>query len=89
VNHAIHDIKDNHTIEYLGISPREYMEYLESMFTPEMTRENHGVYWHIDHITPIMYNNPTDEERIQRLHYTNTQPLIIGENLKKGNRYIG
>lgn len=44
--------------------------------------------WHIDHIIPIKYQNPTLDDVIDRLHYTNTQPLWKHENLAKGNRYI-
>ena len=54
-----------------------------------MTWENYGKIWHIDHIVPINYNNPTLEEVIKRLHYLNTQPLWASENISKGNRYIG
>ena len=49
-----------------------------------MTWDNYGE-WHIDHITPLKYNNPSLEEVIERLHYTNTQPLWAEDNLSKGN----
>jgi hypothetical protein len=35
------------------------------------------------------YNKPTLEEVIERFHLSNTQPLLVEDNLKKGNRYIG
>lgn len=54
-----------------------------------MTWENYGKIWHIDHIVPINYKNPTLDEVIKRLHYLNTQPLWASENISKGNRYIG
>ena len=53
-----------------------------------MNWQNHGKLWHIDHKIPLKYNNPTLEEVIQRLHYTNTQPLYATENIAKGNRFI-
>ena len=53
-----------------------------------MTWETHGD-WHIDHITPLKYNNPTIEEVMERLHWTNTQPLWASENISKSNRFIG
>lgn len=34
----------------------------------------------------IYYN---EEDVIERLHYTNTQPMWDWQNLEKGNRYIG
>jgi len=53
-----------------------------------MTWDNHGE-WHIDHIIPLKYENPTIEEMIERLHWENTQPLWATDNKAKGNRYIG
>ena len=53
-----------------------------------MSWDNHGE-WHIDHIIPLKYNNPTLEQSIERLHYKNTQPKWESENIAKGNGYIG
>ena len=53
-----------------------------------MTWENYGE-WEIDHIIPIKYQKPSIEEVIERLNYTNTQPLWASKNRSKGNRYIG
>lgn len=52
-----------------------------------MSWDNYGE-WEIDHIVPIMYNNPTLTEVEQRLHWTNTQPMWKEENMSKGNRQI-
>ena len=53
-----------------------------------MSWENHG-QWHIDHITPLNYGNPTIEEQIKRLHWTNTQPLWRTDNRLKGDKIDG
>ena len=71
-----------------------FFRQAESMLEPsykeklDMSWDNHGD-WHIDHIIPLKYDNPTLEQTIQRLHYTNTQPLWATENISKGNRYVG
>ncbi len=54
-----------------------------------MTWENYGKVWHVDHIIPLLYSEPTMKEVEARLHYTNTQPMFAVENMSKGNRYIG
>ena len=58
-----------------------------------MSWENYGKVWQIDHITPLNYRidnqNPTLEEIIERLHWTNTQAMYNVENMSKGNKYIG
>ena len=85
--------KTQHTIEYLGCSLIEYKRHIEKMFKKDMSWDNIGVLWHIDHIIPIKYreNNikPSIEEQIKRLHYANTQPLYAIDNLRKGNRFVG
>ena len=77
------------SIEYLGCDIETFREHLEERFKDGMTWENYGKEWHIDHIIPVQYENPSTEEVIKRLHYTNTQPLWALENISKGNRYIG
>ena len=86
------DFKEKQSIKYLGCPIDFYVEYLEKLFKPGMTWENHSPRgWHIDHIIPLKYDDGsgiTLEKTIERLHYTNTQPLWSHENLSKGNRYI-
>jgi hypothetical protein len=81
----------------LGCTIQQFREHIgnqlseQDIFTnkPLMTWDNYGNVWHIDHITPIKYNNPTLEEVVERLHWSNTQPLYADENISKGNRFIG
>ena len=59
----------------------EFKKHIEKSFQEGMSWGNHGDVWHIDHIIPLKYENPTLEEVIERLHYTNTQALTIADNL--------
>jgi len=88
VYRALQSDKEKHSIEYLGCSIQNFKEHIEKQFTEGMTWDNHGE-WHIDHIIPLKYENPTIEEMIERLHWENTQPLWATDNKAKGNRYIG
>ncbi len=71
---------------YLGCCIDEYMIFLESKFEKGMNWNNYATVWEIDHIRPL---NPiyeiSQEEKIKRFHYTNTQPLFVEENSYKGN----
>jgi hypothetical protein len=89
IKHALKKSKSKKSIEYLGCDIATFKEHLEKKFVDGMNWENYGKVWHIDHIIPINYKNPTLEEVIERLHYLNTQPLWASENISKGNRYIG
>lgn len=88
VHHALHSKKSNHSIEYLGCDITTFRKHIEEQFTAGMTWKNYGK-WQIDHIVPIKFNNPTLQQVIARLHYTNTQPLWKVDNLAKGNKYCG
>ena len=84
--------KSKHSIEYLGCSIEEFKQHIEAQFTEGMDWNNHGSgegKWNIDHITPIKYESPTIEQVMERLHFTNTQPMWALENIAKGNRFIG
>jgi len=87
---ALKQEKTCSTIEYLGCSIQELKTYLESKFEEGMNWDNHGTEWHVDHIVPIRYESPDDiATTVQRLHYTNLQPLWASENYIKGNRWVG
>jgi len=88
IYHALKRKKTKRTMEYLRCTIEEFKKHIEDQFQEGMTWDNHGD-WHIDHIIPLYYENPSIEEVIERLHYKNTQPLWAEENISKGNRYVG
>jgi len=69
--------KCSSSIKYLGCDIKSYKSYLESKFLPEMSWENYGEIWEIDHIRPCASFDLTILEEQQKcFHYTNTQPLF-------------
>lgn len=74
-------------LDILGCSVEYFKEYIASKFKGNMTWENRGKVWHLDHIKPCAKFNLSDESQ-QRIcfHYTNMQPLFVAENLVKGDR---
>jgi hypothetical protein len=88
INQQLKGNKEGNTNEYLGCTTEEYKKHLESKFVENMKWENYGKLWNIDHIIPLQYNKPTLLEVIERLHWTNTQPLLIDENFSKKNKNI-
>ncbi len=66
--------KNKKSIEVLGCDIKFFKEYLESKFTKDMSWDNYGLVWDIDHITPLA--SALSEDDVIRLnHYTNLQPL--------------
>jgi hypothetical protein len=87
--------KSHSAIDLIGCTIDEYVEYLENLFYPEMTWENHGTVWEIDHIKPCDAFNLIDpDEQKTCFHYSNTTPLFktteiaisLGYNNILGNR---
>ena len=78
--------KKSRTRDILGISIKEFKEYLELKFEDWMTWDNHGEYngdynhgWDLDHIIPIS-SAKTEEDIIRLNHHTNFQPLCSKVN---------
>src|SRR5947209_1652763 len=55
--------KSAKSLELLGCTPEQFREYLEKQFQHGMTWENHGDYWHIDHIRPCASFDFTIEKK--------------------------
>jgi hypothetical protein len=69
--------KEISIIDLIGCSIKELKLHLESLFLPEMSWENHGEIWEIDHIKSCSSFNLTDVElQKECFHYSNLQPLF-------------
>ncbi len=88
VRRALKNNKKNKTLDYIGCDVEHLRSHIESQFQEGMTWDNYGE-WEIDHITPVKFENPSLEQVIERLHYTNLQPLWASENRAKKNLYVG
>ena len=76
--------KANKTVKYLNC-PISWLTYWFSYcFTPEMTLENHGPYWHMDHVIPVNLFDLTDPLQVFLcFSWFNLSPLKGSENMSK------
>lgn len=88
VRDALKSKKSKGTLEYLCCDIDTFKKHIEDQFEEGMSWDNYGE-WEIDHVVPVKFNNPNLQQVIERLHYTNTQPLWKAENIAKGNRFCG
>jgi len=73
----------------LGYNNIELKNHLERQFTPEMSWNNYGTYWHIDHIIPLSWFK-TEEQLIKKgWKLQNLQPLEANINIEKSNNFVG
>lgn len=71
-------------LEYMDCSLEEVKQHLESLFTKEMSWDNHGTVWDIDHIRPLCSFDLTKESEIKLATCKNNlQPLTKKANLLK------
>jgi len=87
---SLHGIKGNrHWENLVGFTVDHLKQHLEKLFTAEMTWENYGTYWHIDHKIPIAvfnYGNPEDIDFRLCWSLKNLQPLESKQNMIKNSR---
>ncbi len=74
------------TNEILGCSYEFFYKYIESQFDNNMTWENRGEYWVIDHYIPLASAN-SDEEVLKLFHYSNLRPLEFQKNKMKLDKF--
>jgi hypothetical protein len=78
----------NHSVELFGCTPSELKTHLEHQLKYGWTWQNHGLVWHIDHIKPLSKFDLTNEaEQRTAFHYTNLQPLLKEDNIRKHNKW--
>ena len=76
--------KNRKTEALLGTTKVEARKYIESLFKPGMTWENHGE-WHLDHIIPCAsFDLKCPVQQLACCYYKNLQPLWAIDNMKKG-----
>jgi hypothetical protein len=81
--------KASSALKLLGCPIDLFKLHLQAQFRDGMAWNNHGIIWHIDHILPCAsfdLRDPTQQAVC--FHYTNMQPLLVTENLKKGDKVL-
>jgi hypothetical protein len=80
-------IKTKHSIEYLGCDAKYFIEYFTKKMDLFNSTNDTKMTWdniHIDHIKPISaFILDNEEEFNDCCHFTNLQPLLAYDNLKK------
>lgn len=87
--HAIKKgIKSKSVLNILGCSIEDFHNYIESKFKPEMSWDNQGKVWEIDHIKPCSkFNLENEEDQKQCFNFSNLQPLFKTTKIAKSFGY--
>lgn len=79
-------VKSKHTIDYIGCTWDQLWKHFEKQFEPDMTWDNYGEVWNIEHICPCAQAQ-TEDEIFKLQHFSNLKPLYIELNLQKNSNY--
>jgi hypothetical protein len=83
--------KRGHWEDIVGYTKEELKNHLESQFDENMSWNNYGSYWHIDHIVPMVafnFETPEDIDFKRCWSLSNLRPLEATENMKKRCKII-
>lgn len=77
----------NKFIDFLNCDLEYFKDWLQFNMTDEMSWENYGSYWHIDHATPCSAFNVENLEEVKQCwHWSNLVPLQASKNASKINK---
>lgn len=70
----------------VGCSGKNLVKWLEHNFTGNMSWENHGILWHIDHVICCeFFDMQKEEDRKTCFNWKNMRPLLAKKNI--GRRF--
>lgn len=89
LSYSVKKLKNNSTIEYLGVKDTFLITWLEFCLDEKMSFDNYGEYWHVDHVIPVSrFNIKTEDEIYICFNWKNLSPLSAKENLTKSNNIL-
>ena len=79
--------KINKTFELLGCSQSFFKRWINHQLYGNMTSENYGSVWQIDHCLAITSFNLLDENEMKKcFNWVNLRPMYCTENISKGDK---
>ncbi len=88
VHRVLKDKKNDRNWNYIGCNRNELKNWIESQFDDNMSWDNYGSYWHIDHVIAIdLFDLTSLENRYICFHWSNLRPLEKKENISKFNKF--
>jgi len=81
--------KSVNSIDLIGCSYSKLKQWFEYQFDTNMSWENMGTYWHIDHVTPCsLFDFNKIEEQYKCFNWKNMRPLKAITNIKKSDKKL-
>ena len=79
--------KSNKTLELVGCTKDFFQSWIQFQLYGNMTVENYGKIWTLDHTIPISsFNLSNENEKRKCFFWSNLRPMYVKENISKGNK---
>ena len=89
VHRVLKDKLTTRSWKYIGCCKLQLTNWIEFQFDENMSWDNYGSYWHIDHVIPINMFNIQDKQHINIcFHWSNLRPLEKKQNMSKSNKIV-
>jgi hypothetical protein len=87
---ALHSKKKaDNTLNLIGCTITFFRHWLTCQFYSNMTWDNYGSYWEIDHVIPCAYFDlENEQEQFKCFNWKNCRPLEANKNSSKSDKYI-
>lgn len=70
--------------EFIGCSIQQIRDWLEYNFYGDMSWENYGIVWHVDHVIPCIHFDSENDDQVKVcFNWANVQPLLVSHNCSK------
>lgn len=80
-----HDVRQMKKIKMLGTTKYMFEKWMKYQFDDNMTFDNYGTYWQIDHVKPIAsFNISNEDEAYECFSWKNCRPMEASANGSKG-----
>jgi hypothetical protein len=81
--------KNTSTNKLVGCTIKNFKIWIEHQFNSNMSWNNYGDYWQIDHVIPCnSFNLTSSDEQHKCFHWTNCRPLEKNKNIQKSDKII-
>ena len=90
INDALKSESKSANTEWLiGMPFDQFKDWIETQFEPDMTWDNHGDHWEIDHVRPCASFDLTEEAQQRAcFNWSNQRPTRVSENREKEDKLL-
>lgn len=79
------DFKSKKIDELISTNRENFRSHINRFLLPEMSKENFGKTWSLDHIVPVELFDLSNQEEVKLCyHFINYMPMLIQDNRLKG-----